>query len=113
MENDAVRDAIQYLEKQKAAIEEALMHLTIAEGPGYIKNVWPSVGIQNGPEDTPPEDLPAEPGVPEPEPVEDRKFKFSVETRRRMSIAHRHRWDLKRKMAAIERELRPNYRKAG
>ncbi len=77
MENDAVKDAILYLEKQKAAIEEALLHLTA---------------------------VPHEAEMPV-ETEEREASKFSAETRRRMSLAHRHRWDLKRKMAAIKREL--------
>ncbi len=79
MENDAVRDAIHYLEKQKAAIEEALLHLTAV--PQEVKA--------------------------ETENEEQKASKFSEETRRRMSVAHRHRWDLLRKKAAIERELSP------
>ncbi len=90
MENDAVKDAIMILEKQKAAIEEALLHLTAAV----------------------PQEITVE--LTEIPDVETKPFKLAAETRRRMSVAHKHRWDLLRKKAAIERELQPahTHRKA-
>lgn len=83
MENNAVREAIEYLEKRKAAVTEAIARRTETDDEytaGLV--LW------------------------EPEP-QGQPSKFSAETRKRMPVAHRHRWELLRKKAAIERELTP------